>query len=417
MATQGLFATLARSDDQDWNRAIQLSGMNPDQAATFARVRGAQAIGNGLSGPSDTDRVERARDRIRIEIMKLPQEQMADPTVTYPIMIRIMQEEGMVEEALKLAAEFKTMQRQDREQTRKEQKDAATAEFQRAKAGALKAGTPAEKMAAYADILNKLNDPTTSTEERNALLNMKRVAEGMLGAKMDDGAKVVSASKFGNAGIVKRNEQGDWEFQAVDAMQRATPVGGTGGGKGKAPAGYRWNEDGTELEPIPGGPAAVKADAAAAKSAAGNATAIEAGNGAIAAIDRLLAHPGFADATGLVGRGARLVPGTPAYDFDKELDSFKGRVFLSAIQGMRGMGALSDAEGKKLEASSGALDVGMSASALRSSLLQIRSDLSAKVNSLGGSVGSAPAAAPKSQTTAPKATKRFNPATGKLEAV
>ena len=27
-----------------------------------------------------------------------------------------------------------------------------------------------------------------------------------------------------------------------------------GGGRGKAPSGYRWNEDGTELEPIPGGP-------------------------------------------------------------------------------------------------------------------------------------------------------------------
>lgn len=68
-------------------------------------------------------------------------------------------------------------------------------------------------------------------------------------------------------------------------------------------------------------------------------------------------------------------PGTAARDFNANLDAFKAKNFLPAVQQLRGLGALSENEGKKLVDAIGALDSGMSESAFIKSLNQINSDL------------------------------------------
>jgi len=71
------------------------------------------------------------------------------------------------------------------------------------------------------------------------------------------------------------------------------------------------------------------------------------------------------------------VSGTNAADFMAKQDAFKAQTFLPMVQALRGMGALSDAEGKKLTDAIGALDTSMSETAYKASLSQIISDLSA----------------------------------------
>lgn len=73
----------------------------------------------------------------------------------------------------------------------------------------------------------------------------------------------------------------------------------------------------------------------------------------------LYAHPGRQMATG-VSSFMSAVPGTDARGFKANLDTFKAQTFVPMVSALKGMGALSDAEGKKLSESVGALDPGMS---------------------------------------------------------
>ena len=96
----------------------------------------------------------------------------------------------------------------------------------------------------------------------------------------------------------------------------------------------------------------------------------------------LLQHPGRTAATGktaLLGS----IPGTDAYDFSKRLDSFKAQTFIPMVSALKGMGALSDAEGKKLSESVGALDRSMSEEAFAQSLQQIMDSLYNKAQAAG----------------------------------
>lgn len=96
----------------------------------------------------------------------------------------------------------------------------------------------------------------------------------------------------------------------------------------------------------------------------------------------LLQHPGRTAATGktaLLGS----IPGTDAYDFSKRLDSFKAQTFIPMVSALKGMGALSDAEGKKLSESVGALDRSMSEDAFAQSLQQIMDSLYNKAQAAG----------------------------------
>jgi hypothetical protein len=132
---------------------------------------------------------------------------------------------------------------------------------------------------------------------------------------------------------------------------------------------------------------------------------------ALETLGRIANHPGKSSAVGFGGTTASMIPGTNAAGFASQLETFKAQVFLPQVQNLKGMGALSDAEGKKLTAAIGALDQKMKPAEFDAQLKIIENDLrKARARVSGGTV-----AAP--EAAMPKATKRFNPATGQLEAI
>ncbi|MBJ2841008.1 acyltransferase, partial [Salmonella enterica subsp. enterica serovar Mbandaka] len=76
------------------------------------------------------------------------------------------------------------------------------------------------------------------------------------------------------------------------------------------------------------------------------------------------------------------VPGSDAANFEARLDTFKAQTFLPMVQSLKGMGALSDAEGKKLSDAVGALSPKMSEKAFRESIGKIRNQLESKLSTV-----------------------------------
>ncbi|MES2902690.1 MAG: hypothetical protein V4696_00750 [Pseudomonadota bacterium] len=152
-------------------------------------------------------------------------------------------------------------------------------------------------------------------------------------------------------------------------------------------------------------------------TAAYSQSALDAFDRAISSAERLKKHRGYGAAVGSGfdpqawgsyvpfnndpdDNGLRAVSGTSARDFEAELGAMKAQVFLPMVQSMKGMGALSNAEGAKLTTAIGALDPGMSEDAFRSSLDRIIGDLTeyrnrgAPQTKEGQQRGGAPAVAP-----------------------
>ena len=77
------------------------------------------------------------------------------------------------------------------------------------------------------------------------------------------------------------------------------------------------------------------------------------------AVNTIRTHPGRMN--GLKAYDPRqILPGTDQHDFINQMEGLKSSVFSSAIQNMRGMGSLSDAEGKKIMNLYGSLDPSLS---------------------------------------------------------
>jgi hypothetical protein len=135
---------------------------------------------------------------------------------------------------------------------------------------------------------------------------------------------------------------------------------------------------------------------------------------AIDTLDTIAKHPGKKAAVGFGGAQLSMIPGTDAAGFAAQLETFKAQTFLPQVQALKGMGALSDAEGKKLTAAVGALSQSMKQSEFDSQVTKIKGDLEAARARANSSLKNAPnAPAP----TTPVATKRFNPQTGQLEEI
>jgi hypothetical protein len=119
--------------------------------------------------------------------------------------------------------------------------------------------------------------------------------------------------------------------------------------------------------------------------------AVDSYNTSLQSLDRLAKHPGLSSAVGatlqpripFIGE----IPGTNKADFMAELDTFKSQTFLPMVQNLRGMGALSDAEGKKLTDAVGALNPNMSEKAFKESLTRIKADLTKARARAGKSIG------------------------------
>ncbi|WP_408953053.1 transglycosylase SLT domain-containing protein [Lysobacter sp. Hz 25] len=101
---------------------------------------------------------------------------------------------------------------------------------------------------------------------------------------------------------------------------------------------------------------------------------------ALDSIDTLLKAPGLDAAVGM-GSMFPTAPGSDAANFEAQLDTFKAQTFVPMVSQLKGMGALSDAEGKKLSEAVGALNIKMSDSAFRASLSSVKALLeTAKAN-------------------------------------
>lgn len=99
---------------------------------------------------------------------------------------------------------------------------------------------------------------------------------------------------------------------------------------------------------------------------------------ALDTLDLLSKHPGKKDVVGaLTGGIMSIVPGTNAAGFASQLETFKAQTFIPQVAALKGMGALSDAEGKKLTAAVGALDVKMKPAEFDASVARIKADLEA----------------------------------------
>jgi hypothetical protein len=110
----------------------------------------------------------------------------------------------------------------------------------------------------------------------------------------------------------------------------------------------------------------------------------------IDSVDRLGKHPGLSSSVGASaskvftpglptafgGEGwGSAMAGTDRASFEAELDTLKAQTFLPQVKEMKGMGALSDAEGKKLTDAIGALSPKMDEKTFRESLVRIREGL------------------------------------------
>lgn len=104
----------------------------------------------------------------------------------------------------------------------------------------------------------------------------------------------------------------------------------------------------------------------------------------IGTLDRLSTHKGLPNATGMMN----YLPdrkGSDVSNFKAELESFKSQAFIPMVSQLKGMGALSDAEGKKLTAAVGALDTDvMSEQAVRESIARIIVDMKAAKDRVAG---------------------------------
>lgn len=87
-------------------------------------------------------------------------------------------------------------------------------------------------------------------------------------------------------------------------------------------------------------------------------------------IGRLRTHPGLSSAAGIDANFTTFA-GSDASNFEKELESLQSQQFLSAVKAMRGMGSLSESEGKKIASAVSSLSTEMSDEALRAELDRI----------------------------------------------
>ncbi|EAA8092054.1 acyltransferase [Salmonella enterica subsp. enterica serovar Molade] len=124
-----------------------------------------------------------------------------------------------------------------------------------------------------------------------------------------------------------------------------------------------------------------KAEIAKADRQAAAQGAVDTFSTALDSLNEIEQSPGLSKAVGI--RSAfPTVPGSDAANFEARIDTFKAQTFLPMVQSLKGMGALSDAEGKKLSDAVGALSPKMSEKAFRDSIGKIRNQLESKLSTV-----------------------------------
>jgi Rad3-related DNA helicase len=92
----------------------------------------------------------------------------------------------------------------------------------------------------------------------------------------------------------------------------------------------------------------------------------------LATIDKIETSPGFGSAVGARIPFIDALPGSDAQETIGLIETLQSQTFLNEVSKMRGLGALSEAEGRKLSAAIGSLNRDMSEDAFRRSLNDIK---------------------------------------------
>lgn len=98
-------------------------------------------------------------------------------------------------------------------------------------------------------------------------------------------------------------------------------------------------------------------------------------------VDRIMKHPGlekfmaFGGPGSYTGKIAAAIPGSDRKDLQGLVDTLQAQQFLTGVQNLVGMGALSDAEGKKIGSAVASLDLDQSAGAFKNALGVIQTNL------------------------------------------
>lgn len=79
---------------------------------------------------------------------------------------------------------------------------------------------------------------------------------------------------------------------------------------------------------------------------------------------------------GYWNRAMRNVPGTDEYNFDQKLETMKSKIFLTQVDQMRGLGALTESEGAALKASIASINPNQDPKAVQQSLAEVAKQLS-----------------------------------------
>lgn len=155
---------------------------------------------------------------------------------------------------------------------------------------------------------------------------------------------------------------------------------------GSIPKGYELFRDpetkATRMQPIPGGPAALEATAAAEAKTAAAGMKQQTADIVTEDIDRVLAAldtPGELAKTGFVGGIASTLPGTGAFDMRALIDTIKANVGFDKLQAMRAasptggaLGQVSERENLLLQSTLGNMDQSQSEEQFRQNLSRVK---------------------------------------------
>lgn len=141
----------------------------------------------------------------------------------------------------------------------------------------------------------------------------------------------------------------------------------------------------------------VEGRVAAETSAAADAD-YQAGLNALDILNQIENHPGLSQGTGIWSYG-NIIPGTSGYDFQNIVEQAKSGAFLSAIQQLRGMGSLSNAEGSAATAAVTRMDTATSKEGFLSALRDYRKIVQQGMDRARGKKGSLSPNRPISEMT------------------
>lgn len=117
--------------------------------------------------------------------------------------------------------------------------------------------------------------------------------------------------------------------------------------------------------------AAEKAEGLKREKAAAGEAAISTFDRSIQTIDEILADPALPSAVGVKGITSYL-PGSEAQTVKAKIETLKSQSFLNEVEKMKGLGALTEAEGQRLVSAIGSLDRDMPEKAFKAELNKIR---------------------------------------------